>query len=46
MKNLRTCIAVFLFLSYIMAKAQSLDVNNGIDTSQNKTVTLAGYSVQ
>jgi hypothetical protein len=32
-KNLKISIAVLLY--YIMAKAQSPNVNNGLDTSQN-----------
>ncbi len=30
------------YASYIMAKAQSPNVNNGLDTSQKKAITLAG----
>jgi hypothetical protein len=38
-KNLKTCIAVLLYFTYIMAKAQShVNTGNGLDdTRQNKT---------
>ncbi len=32
-----------LFINFIMAKAQRTHVNSGLDNSQNKAVTLAGY---
>jgi hypothetical protein len=38
-ENLHSC---FLSYSYINAKAESPNVNNGLDTSQTKEVTLAG----
>jgi len=37
-KNLKTCIAV----GYSMAKYKRSNVTNGLDTSQNKAVNLAG----
>jgi hypothetical protein len=37
-ENLKTYIAVFLHVDYIMIKAKEPDVNIGIDTSQNKAV--------
>ncbi len=42
MKNLKTCIAVHLYIGY---KAQRPNVENGLDTSQNKAVNLAGLIV-
>jgi hypothetical protein len=42
MKNLKTCIAVFLNVGYFMAKPQRPNVNSGLDTSQNKEVSGAG----
>jgi hypothetical protein len=42
-KNLKTCIAVHLYIGYIMSKAQRPNVNNGLDT--NKAVNLAGLIV-
>ncbi len=45
MKNLKTCIAVDLYVGYIMSKAQRPNVNNGLDTSQNKAVNLVGLIV-
>ncbi len=45
MKNLKTYIAVHLYIGYIMSKAQRPNVNNGLDTSQIKTVNLAGLIV-
>jgi hypothetical protein len=44
-KNLKTCIAVPLYIGYIMSKAQRPNVNDGLDTSQNKAVNLAGLIV-
>jgi hypothetical protein len=35
-KNLKTCILVLLYVSYIMAKDQSHNVNNGLDTYKPK----------
>ncbi len=32
---------VLKYICFIMAKAQSPDVNNGLDTRQNRAVTLA-----
>ncbi len=44
-ENLKTCIAVHLYIGYIMSKAQRPNVENGLDTSQNKAVNLAGLIV-
>jgi hypothetical protein len=44
-KNLKTCIAVHSYINYNMSKAQSLQVKNGLDASQNKAVNLAEYVV-
>jgi hypothetical protein len=44
-KNLKTCIAVHLYFGYIMSKAQRPNVNNGLDTSRNEAVNLAGLIV-
>jgi hypothetical protein len=38
MKKLKTCIAVLLYIGYIMSKAQRSNVNNGLGKSQNKVV--------
>jgi hypothetical protein len=43
-KNLKTCLAVLSYVGYIMAKARGPNVNNGLDTSQNKAVDLAGVN--
>ena len=45
MKNLKTCIAVLLYVGYSMAKAEVPNMNNGLDTSQNKAVNLEGLIV-
>jgi hypothetical protein len=45
MKNLKTCIAVLLYSSYIMSKAQRSNVNKGLGKSQSKVVNLAGLIV-
>ncbi len=45
MKNLETCLAVHLYNGYIMSKPQRPNVNNDLDTSQNKAVDLAGFIV-
>jgi hypothetical protein len=44
-KNLKTCRAVNLYIGYIMSKAQRPNVNNGLDTGQNKAVNLVGLIV-
>jgi hypothetical protein len=41
-KNLKTCIAVLLYVGYIMAKSQRPYVKNGLDTSQNNAENLGG----
>jgi hypothetical protein len=41
-KNLKSCIAVLLYVGYIITKAKESSVNNVLDTSQNKTVNLGG----
>jgi hypothetical protein len=35
-------MAVLLYVDYIMTKAKEPNVNNVLDTSQNKTVNLGG----
>ncbi len=40
MINLKTCIAVLLYVGYVMAKPQRPNVNSGLDTSQNKAVSV------
>ncbi len=42
MKNLITCIAVHLYVSFLKAKEQKPNVNNDLDASQNKAVNLSG----
>ncbi len=42
---MKTCIAVLLYIGYIVSKAQRSNVNNGLDTSQNKVLNLAGLIV-
>jgi hypothetical protein len=37
-----TCIAVLLYVGSIMTKAKMPNVNDGLDTSQHKAVSLAG----
>jgi hypothetical protein len=44
-KNLKTCIAVHLYIGYIISKDQRPNKNNGLDTSQNKAVNLTGLIV-
>jgi hypothetical protein len=44
-KNLKTCIAVHLYIGYIISKAQRPNVNNGLDKSQNKAVNFKGLIV-
>ncbi len=40
-KILKTCIAVLLYVGEVMAKPQMLNKNSGLDTSQNKAVSVA-----
>jgi hypothetical protein len=42
MKNLKTCMAVLLYVGEVMAKPQRPNENSGLDTSQNKAVSVAG----
>jgi hypothetical protein len=37
-----TCLAVLLYVGYIMTKAQRSNVNNGRDIIQNKAAHLGG----
>jgi hypothetical protein len=41
-KNLKTCIAVLLFVGYTLSKAKEPYVNNGFDTSQTRQKILQG----
>jgi hypothetical protein len=40
-KNLKTCIAVILYVGYIILKAEGHNANNGLDTKPNKALNLA-----
>jgi hypothetical protein len=39
---LKPCIAIILHVDSFMVKAEKPNVNNGLDTSHNKAVNLAG----
>jgi len=42
MKNLKTFMPVLVYAGSVMTKAKKPNMNNGLDTSQNKAVNLAG----
>ncbi len=42
-KNLKTCLAIVLYVGSIMTKAKKPNMNSDLDTSQNKEVNPARY---